>query len=95
MKISRIVTQKSVSDDCEARNWKWVNTNEPYEELANKLATEWNAWFDEVRVAEETFDSDTFKITSKTLKKTVRTYEDKFLGKWIGAKEIVYEEEKE
>jgi hypothetical protein len=74
MTISKIFTQKYISNDCEARDWEWVDTNKSYEELAQELATKWDGWFSAVRVVEKTFDAETFKITIKVIKRTGRTY---------------------
>lgn len=74
MTISKIFTQKYISNDCEAREWEWVDTKETYEELVKKLAEKWDAWFEAVRVVEKTFDAETFEITTKVIKRTGRTY---------------------
>lgn len=93
MKISRTVTEKYISNDCEARTWEWVYTEESYEELSKRFATECNAWYDAVALVEETFDSETFKITSKTLKETKKKYDTSgFFRKCVGVEEIIYEE---
>ena len=88
MKIYKVFTQKHVSNDCEARNWAWHDTNEPYDEIAEKLATEWDGWLDAVRVVEKVFDSDTFEITVNVIKEIQRVYN---YGVWTGeAEEIIY-----
>lgn len=93
MKISRTVVQKYISNDCEARNWKWVYTDKSYEELSKNFAIEANAWYKAVALVEETFDSETFKITSRTIKETKKKYNySEHFRKCVGIEEIVYEE---
>ena len=87
--ISKIFTQKHISNDCEAREWEWADTEETYEELAEKL-TKWDGWFDAVALVEKTFDPETFTITTKVIKTTKRTYTG---FRWDGGtKEIIYGE---
>ena len=66
--ITKTFTQKHVSHDYEARYFSWEDTDKTYEELAEELRTEDDAWFDGVRVVEKTFDPETFVITVKTIK---------------------------
>ena len=89
MTISKIFTEKRISRDMEARNWQWRDTDESYEELAEKLRTEWDGWFDAVAVVEKTFNDETFGITEKLIKMTRRTYDDNY--RWNGAEEITEE----
>ena len=89
MTITKIFTQEHTSDDCEGRYWSWADTDKTYEELAAQLAAEWNGWFDAVRLVEKTFDDETFKITTKVIKTTERTYKGLY---WDGGtKEIIGE----
>ena len=89
MTITKIFTEKRVSHDCEGRRWVWEGTTESYEELAEKLRTKWDGWFDAVAVVEKTFDDETFEITKKLIKMTKRTYGDDY--RWDGAEEITEE----
>ena len=88
MMVKRFV-QKHKSYDCEGRNWCYVDTTESYEKLANDLATEWDGWFDAVRIVEKVFNPDTFEVHIKPIKETRRTY-DGFLWNH-GTEEISYE----
>ena len=72
MTISKLFVQKHVSSDCEARSWNWVDTDEAFEDLTNKLKDKWDSWFDGVRVVEKTFDTETFIITTKPIKSLKR-----------------------
>lgn len=74
--IKKTFVQKSVSYDCEARSWTWEDTNENYEDLKNLLMTEWNGWFDGVRIVEKIFDDETFTLTVKPIKTAYRAYKD-------------------
>ena len=85
--VSKIFTEKLVSNEDGTRQF-WEHTDEDYDELAKKLDTEWDGWFSGVRIVEETFDSDTFKISTRVIKVTEREYDEK-TWKWIGAKEII------
>ena len=73
--IKKTFTQKLVATDCEARNWEWRDTTETYEELKKKLVTEWDGWFDGVRIVEKTFDKGTFTITENPIKMAKRKWE--------------------
>ena len=74
--ITKTFVQVYVSNDCEARNWKWVDEKKGnYEDLKNELMTEWNGWFDGVRVVEKIFDEKTFTIKEKIVKEAKRAYE--------------------
>ena len=68
MEIKKIFTQKEINHCGYARN-EWVDTEETYEELVEQLKV-LKGLFDGVRVVEKTFDTETFKITMKVLKKT-------------------------
>ena len=72
--ITKIFVQEHVSNDSEARNWKWVDTTKTYEELKDALTNEWNGWFDAVRVVEKVFDDETFTITENVIKVAKRAY---------------------
>lgn len=75
MTITKTFVQISVSNDCEARYWAWVDTNKTYEEEVKRLAKEWDGWFNGVRLVEKTFNEETFTITTKVIKTTERVYE--------------------
>lgn len=72
MTITKTFVQKEVSHDCEARDWVWEDTNETYDNLVNKLKTEWNGWFKGARIVEKTFDDETFVITTKMIRWAIR-----------------------
>lgn len=90
MTITKTFTQIHVSHDCEARSWNWEDTNNDYTTEAEELRTKWDGWFDGVRIVEKTFDDETFTITTKAIKTTMRTYGDDY--RWNGAEEKVGEE---
>lgn len=92
MTISKLFIQNYVSHDCEARDWFWVDAKEDatYEELVERLASEWNGWWDGVRIVEKTFNDETFKITTKVIKTTRRTYKH---YTWDGGVEEIVETE--
>lgn len=72
-------------------NYEWKDINETYEQAKKRLAT-FGPLYDEVREVEKTFDAETFEITIKVLKITVRTY-DKVYHSWHGdTAETIYEE---
>lgn len=91
--VSKIFTEKLVGNIDGTKHF-WERTDEDYDELAKKLDTEWDGWFEGVRMVEETFDSDTFKISTRVIKVTEREY-DKKTWEWIGAKETIGSEIKE
>jgi len=83
MTISKFFVQKHISSDCEARYWDWVDTDENYEILIERLKNKWNGWFDGVRIVEKTFDAETFIITTKTIKTFKReSHWDEDTHKW-------------
>lgn len=90
--LTRIVVKKLVSNDCEARDWTWEETDETYEELVEKLAEEYNPWFRSVALVEKRFDEESFTIKQRTIKQTVRKYKQdekyQYLRTWIGVEEI-------
>ncbi len=67
MTISKLCVQKHISCDCEARYWDWVDTDESFDDLTEKLKNKWDGWFDGVRVVEKTFDAETFTIITKSI----------------------------
>ena len=91
MTITKTFTQMYVATDCEARHWEWKDTDNTYEALAEELRTEWDGWFDAVRIVEKIFDSETFTITVKVIKTTERAYKDLHWDKAIGAVETIAE----
>ena len=94
MKISRIITKRLVSNDDEARDWKWEYDERPYDELAKNFAYEHNSWYKGVALIEETFDSDTFKITSRTIREMKLKYDyvrSKYFRDVVGVEEFIYE----
>lgn len=92
MKISKRFVQRFVANDCEARNWSWVDTEESYESLVEKLASKNDPWFNAVAIVEKTFDDETFTITEKVIKMTQRTYTGAYHQHWSGVEEKIFEE---
>ena len=92
MTISKLFIQNYTSHDCEGRHWSWTDAKEDatYEELVERLASEWNGWWDGVRIVEKTFNDETFEITVKVIKTTRRTYKD---WSWDGGVEEIVETE--
>jgi len=74
--INKIFVQEYIGLDCEGRNWGWRDTKNTYEEVKEKLMTEWNGWLDGVRLVEKTFDDETFTIETKVIKEAKRVYEN-------------------
>ena len=56
--------------DGEGRKGTWNVTTKTYEEAIK----DFNGWMTAVRVAEKTFDPETFTITTKVLKETENAY---------------------
>lgn len=72
--ITKTFVEKYISMDCEARYWEWVQVDDNYEELVEKLTSCWNGWFSGVALVEKTFNPETFKITSKFIKSVKREW---------------------
>lgn len=87
MKISKIMTQMHCSNDTEARYFDWVDSNRSYEEIKESLKTKWDGWTDGVRLVEKTFDEETFSISTRVIKTTMR--------KWISWGNWTIEEREE
>ena len=60
--------------DMEGRRGEWEVTDETYEEAVATM----DGWIDKVREVEKTFHEDTFTVTEKVLRETVKDFE----GKW-------------
>lgn len=82
MKFTKEFVQRCVSNDCEARNWEWVDSDLTYEQAVQDLKACWDGWFDGVRLVEKTFDTDTFEFEIKVLKEVEREYNEKL--RWTG-----------
>ena len=85
-KIKKIFVQRRDACDCEGRQYEWSDTEDSYEELTAQLGKCYDGYFSAVRVVEKSFDPDTFKITERVIKTTVRTW-DKYT--WTGIQEVV------
>lgn len=72
--ITKNFVQIYISDDCEARNWDWKDTDFAYEAEVKRLAEKWNGWFKAVRVVKKIFNPETFELTTKEIKRAKRSY---------------------
>jgi hypothetical protein len=71
MTITKNFVEIYVAADCEGRRYEWVGTNETYEEAVVRITTPGKYYMtDGVRIAEKTFNADTFEITTRTVKET-------------------------
>lgn len=66
--ITKKFVQKYVAEDCEGKYYRWMDTNETYEKLEKEYLNKRNPWIDAIREVEKTFNPETFKITTKTIK---------------------------
>lgn len=60
--------------DMEGRHGEWRKTDKTYEEAVKMM----DGWNDAVREVEKIFNPDTFEITEREIRKTIKDYE----GEW-------------
>ena len=73
--ITKKFVQRYIAQDCEGREFRWKDTEKTYEELKAKYLEKRDTYVDAIREVEKTFNTETFEITEKTIRKLEWTYD--------------------